>query len=162
MKRLLFAAALLAASAGPALARTIEDQVLSNLAAQGYVILEQGYTFLGRLRIVAENERFHREIVVNPGTGEILRDYAVRLAPRSAVLPVARSAGGSSRPIASAGGAATGAMSSGGVSSAATSMTSGETTQQTMRDQANDAAETGGEFEMVLPESLLPMDPDAP
>jgi len=83
MKKVLLAAAVLTGLAGASLARTVEQQVLGSLAAQGYVILEQGYTFLGRLRIVAENDRFHREIVVNPGTGEILRDYAVTLPRRS-------------------------------------------------------------------------------
>lgn len=83
MRKLLLVATALVGLAMPALARTVEQQVLEKLASQGYVILEQGYTFLGRLRIVAENGMFHREIVVNPGTGEILRDYAVTLPHKS-------------------------------------------------------------------------------
>jgi len=79
MKKLLLAVGVLAAMASPVWSRTIEEQVLASLEGQGYVILEHGYTFLGRLRIVAENGLYHREIVVNPGTGEILRDYAVTL-----------------------------------------------------------------------------------
>ena len=79
MKKLLLAVALLAGMAQVGLARTVEQQLVSSLQKQGYVVLEQGYTFLGRLRIVAENAEYRREIVVNPGTGEILRDYAVSL-----------------------------------------------------------------------------------
>lgn len=79
MKKLLVAVALWAGLVGAGWARTVEQQLLASLRAQGYVILEQGYTFLGRLRVVAENGEFRREIVVNPGTGEILRDYAIML-----------------------------------------------------------------------------------
>ena len=77
MKRLLLAMALLAGLTGAGLARTVEERLIAGLRDQGYVILEDGYTFLGRLRIVAENGQYHREIVVNPGTGEVLRDYVV-------------------------------------------------------------------------------------
>ena len=77
MKRLLLAMAVLAGLTGVGLARTVEDRLIAGLKDQGYVILEDGYTFLGRLRIVAENDQYHREIVVNPGTGEVLRDYVV-------------------------------------------------------------------------------------
>jgi hypothetical protein len=77
MKRLLLAVMVLTGMTDAGWARTVEQQLLNSLQKQGYVVLEQGYTFLGRLRIVAENGQIHREIVVNPGTGEILRDYAV-------------------------------------------------------------------------------------
>ena len=99
MKRLLLAVALLAGMAQVGLARTLEQQLVSSLLKQGYVVLEQGYTFLGRLRIVAENAEYRREIVVNPGTGEILRDYAVSLQRLSSefarVTPAAPASGGS-------------------------------------------------------------------
>lgn len=72
----------IALSAPAALAQDnpIEARLIESLTSQGYVILEQGYTWLGRLRIVAENGELHRELVINPGTGEILRDYAVLIA----------------------------------------------------------------------------------
>lgn len=79
MKKLVLAAALLVGLTGATWAKTVEEMLLASLEAQGYVIIEQGYTFLGRLRIVAVNGDIRREIVVNPGTGEILRDYAVLL-----------------------------------------------------------------------------------
>lgn len=53
------------------------DALLSSLRAKGYVILSQERTWLGRERVVAENSAHRRELVFNPGTGEILRDYAV-------------------------------------------------------------------------------------
>lgn len=82
VKQGLFAGLLLAALAHamPAAAATVEERLIAGLKAQGYVILENGYTWLGRLRIVAETADYHREIVVNPETGEILRDYVVLMA----------------------------------------------------------------------------------
>lgn len=76
MRKLLIIVALWAGFAGAVWARTIEEQLFANLRAQGYVIVEQGYTFLGRLRVLAQLGDMRREIVINPGTGEILRDYA--------------------------------------------------------------------------------------
>jgi hypothetical protein len=94
MNRLVLALALWIGLVGAGWARTIEEQLLSTLRAQGYEILEQGYTFLGRLRVVAQNGDMRREIVVNPGTGEILRDYAVML-PSVASTPRSGGSGGS-------------------------------------------------------------------
>ncbi len=79
MKQKLLACLLLVMLSGPAFARTVEDRLISGLKAQGYVVLEDGFTWLGRLRVVAENAKYHREIVVNPETGEVLRDYVVLL-----------------------------------------------------------------------------------
>lgn len=79
MNKLLLAVVLWVGLAGAGWTRTIEERLLAGLQDQGYVILELGYTFLGRLRIVAENDLIHREIVVNPSTGEVLRDYVILL-----------------------------------------------------------------------------------
>lgn len=79
MKKLLLGAMLWAGLSGAVWAKSVEEMLLASLEAQGYVIIEQGYTFLGRLRIVAVNGEIRREIVIQPGTGEILRDYAVML-----------------------------------------------------------------------------------
>ena len=69
---------------GPVLADTavvdsVQDQLTAALTAQGYEIVLVGHTWLGRLRIVAESDDLRREIVVNPHTGEVLRDYSVLL-----------------------------------------------------------------------------------
>ena len=80
MKRLLLSIALMLSVALPAQAETITDRILAQLVLQGYTVLEQNRTWLGRERILAENDQIRREIVFNPGTGEILRDYSVLLA----------------------------------------------------------------------------------
>lgn len=80
MKHLLSASALWVMMTGAALAQSVEQQVISALEAQGYRVLELHDTWLGRLRVIAENTEVRRELVFNPGTGEILRDYVVRLA----------------------------------------------------------------------------------
>jgi hypothetical protein len=80
----------------PALADAVTDRVLAALAAQGYEVLEMHDTWLGRVRVVAESDTIRREIVFNPGTGEILRDYAldlVALAAREAEDDRVRDAG---------------------------------------------------------------------
>ena len=80
MIRFLPALGIVSALTGPSFAQTVEERLIAGLTGEGYTILEHGRTFLGRLRIVAENGTLHREIVVNPSTGEVLRDYAVALA----------------------------------------------------------------------------------
>jgi hypothetical protein len=73
-------AALAVALAAPVAAQSIRDDVEAALVAQGYEIVNVGRTWLGRLRVVAENDEIRREIVINPSTGEVLRDYSVALA----------------------------------------------------------------------------------
>jgi hypothetical protein len=79
MKTPLLTAAVLLALAAPAQADAIEDQVTLALEEQGYEILSVDRTWLGRLRIIAESDDLRREIVMNPTTGEVLRDYSLRL-----------------------------------------------------------------------------------
>ena len=73
----IFLAAMLAV---PAAAQDIRGEIEAALVAQGYEIVQIGRTWLGRLRVVAQNDEIRREIVVNPTTGEVLRDYSVSLA----------------------------------------------------------------------------------
>lgn len=63
--------------AAPALAGPVEDSIVRQLRDQGFGQIEIERTFLGRVRIVARSEKLEREIVVDPRTGEILRDYWV-------------------------------------------------------------------------------------
>ncbi|MDO6457124.1 hypothetical protein Q4560_10980 [Celeribacter halophilus] len=51
------------------------DQVITQLKSQGYTRITVGRTLLGRTRIVARNDEMRREIIINPSTGEVLRDY---------------------------------------------------------------------------------------
>ena len=62
----------LAALAGEDAARIAED-----LSATGYRIKEIRRSFLGRIRLIFENDEFEREIVISHSTGEIKRDTVV-------------------------------------------------------------------------------------
>lgn len=71
-----FAILLLLASANAASAQqTFVDRVIAELRNQGFTSIQVSRTWLGRARIEAQSPRFSREVVVNPRTGEILRDY---------------------------------------------------------------------------------------
>ncbi len=66
--------------AQPAFAQTeIPQQIVTQLRDQGFREIRVSRTFLGRTRIVAENSEYRREIVINPSTGLILRDYWIIL-----------------------------------------------------------------------------------
>lgn len=80
MKRLI-CAAILAIPAHPGFAQsTPADDIIAALHSHGYRIIVQERTWLGRERVVAETANKRREVVFNPGTGEIMRDYVVALA----------------------------------------------------------------------------------
>ncbi len=76
MKRRSFLTGLVAttALAGPAFAQDFVGGVVSQLKTQGFRSIEQARTLLGRVRITASRRDGHREIIVNPNNGEILRD----------------------------------------------------------------------------------------
>ncbi len=80
MPRLALAFFLAVLWATPGMAADFTNRIIASLEGQGYTIVERGFTFLGRLRVVAENADYHRELVFNSGTGEILRDYAIPMA----------------------------------------------------------------------------------
>lgn len=77
MKRTHLAAAVLALAfaAGGARANGVVDAIIGDLRAQGYAQIDISRTLLGRTRIEAESTSYHREIIIDPRTGEILRDY---------------------------------------------------------------------------------------
>ncbi|WP_430465021.1 hypothetical protein [Tabrizicola sp.] len=58
---------------------TAAAEILTSLISRGYAIVEDERTWLGRQRIIAIKDGMRRELVFHPGTGEILRDYSVRL-----------------------------------------------------------------------------------
>lgn len=76
MNRRLFSAILLTALAAPvsALAGPLEDRIVAQLRSQGFDSISVSRTLLGRTRFVATNDEVNREIILNPRTGEILRD----------------------------------------------------------------------------------------
>lgn len=53
----------------------IRDRIVAELREDGYREIRISRTLLGRMRFVASKHDARREIVVNPRTGEILRDY---------------------------------------------------------------------------------------
>jgi hypothetical protein len=59
-------------------------QLLGDLRAQGYREIWFERTLLNRVRITAERRGYDREIVIDPRTGEILRDYSELQKPRVA------------------------------------------------------------------------------
>jgi hypothetical protein len=63
---------------GPAQAQTAQDQILKQLRDQGYGNIRSNRTLLGRVRILADRRDGSREIVFNPSTGSIMRDYVDR------------------------------------------------------------------------------------
>lgn len=68
-------AALVLSGAGAALAGSVTEAITEQLRGQGYTQVTVTRTFLGRDRIVASGPAREREIIVNPRTNEILRDY---------------------------------------------------------------------------------------
>lgn len=63
-----------ALTAGIAQAASYEESVVAQLRAQGYGKILVERTLLGRVKISASMNGGHREIILNPRTGEVLRD----------------------------------------------------------------------------------------
>jgi hypothetical protein len=59
----------------PAGAQTAADRIVAQLRAQGFENIVVNSTLLGRVQILAWEDDTRREIVINPATGAILRDY---------------------------------------------------------------------------------------
>lgn len=83
MRRIILGFATALTLAWPAMADSVAETVARQLREQGYQRIETSYTWLGRLRVNATQGDMKREIVINPNTGEILRDYEM-LIPRMA------------------------------------------------------------------------------
>ena len=75
MKRLIAISISALVAAGPVSAGTLQDSIVSQLRQQGFTQIEINRTWLGRYRIIAKRRALRREIVINPATGTILRDY---------------------------------------------------------------------------------------
>jgi hypothetical protein len=76
MQRRVFVGGLIAGFGltGPALADDVVDGIIRQLKKQGFGSVAQERTLLGRVRITAARKDGTREIILNPRTGEILRD----------------------------------------------------------------------------------------
>lgn len=78
MKPLLYPLVCLALALGAATAQaaSYEDRLIAHLRKLGYGDITLSFTLLGRAQIIAVSKGDTREIVLNPRTGEILRDFA--------------------------------------------------------------------------------------
>ncbi|MEQ3625020.1 MAG: hypothetical protein ABNH26_06395 [Celeribacter sp.] len=59
------------------------DQIITEMKEQGFTRITVQGTLLGRTRILAERQGGRREVVINPRTGVILRDYTSGLPHRT-------------------------------------------------------------------------------
>jgi hypothetical protein len=100
MKRRDFLSGLAASVAlsGQALAQDYVGSVTSQLKKMGFRITREERTLLGRVRIVATRSDGRREIIINPNSGEILRDLwtPVQGSKRTSDIISDKSGGGSS------------------------------------------------------------------
>lgn len=80
MQKLLLGLIVFIGTTLPMFADAITDRIVANLESQGFVVVQINRTWLGRMWILAESQDVRREVVFNPVTGEILRDYAVSIA----------------------------------------------------------------------------------
>lgn len=162
MLRLLTIPLLVLGLALPTQAATIEERIAAELQAQGYEILEANRTLLGRSRILAENDESRREIVFNPGTGEILRDYSVLMTVLEQRERDAARVGNASRPVKAD--PATGAGVAGGPATetvdGAGGEVAGQSTTTAIPDGEGNALETD-RMPPLLPEALF-LEPSPP
>ena len=73
---------------GIAFATTVEDGIVAQLTKQGFSSISSEKTWLGRVRILAKRKDGSREIVINPRTGEILRDQFTALNASEGTQPI--------------------------------------------------------------------------
>ncbi|MEM9579626.1 MAG: hypothetical protein AAF891_02985 [Pseudomonadota bacterium] len=108
VSRLYLALVLTLAASTPLTAQSVAEDIAAQLRAQGYEQVQMSRTWLGRLRFLATTGLQTREIIVNPRTGEILRDFmetsaeggSVRILDRPAPegRPPTRTDAGAARP----------------------------------------------------------------
>ena len=134
----------LATLAGPGTAAAYADNVEAQLTRQGFVNIASETTWLGRVRITADRGGGHREIVLNPRTGEILRDIWTPDGSQSGQVPIVDnvggggSGGGSGGSSGASGGGSVGG--SGGGSSSGSSSGSGSSSD----DGGGSGSDSGG------------------
>jgi hypothetical protein len=78
------------------------DDIIAEIRDQGFSITRVQHTWLGRVRIIAQNDSFRREVVIDPTTGEIRRDLLTPRRPGTAPSgkePASQRSLGSSRGI---------------------------------------------------------------
>lgn len=58
-----------------------KDELIAELQAEGFAVVDTGTTLLGRLRITATGPEGTREVILNPRNGKVLRDVIIEDAP---------------------------------------------------------------------------------
>lgn len=71
---------------GTAEAASLQENFGAQLRAQGFRNLQFSRTWLGRARITAQSKTHNREIIYNPRTGEILRDFSSKIGAASTIV----------------------------------------------------------------------------
>lgn len=87
MMRAIAFCSLLALMPFAASAQSVQEQILTQLADQGFHDFEISKTLLGRIRVTSQSNTLSRELVFNPVTGEILRDYWTALTSNTGQNP---------------------------------------------------------------------------
>lgn len=92
-----------------------EDDIIERLTEEGYERIDVTRTLLGRVRIVAFKGRLQRELVLNPRTGEILRDIVTSRGDDSSTVAQGSKSGssGTSGSSGSSGGSGSSGSNSG-------------------------------------------------
>ncbi|MDP3341214.1 hypothetical protein [Frigidibacter sp.] len=116
MKRRFLLTTLLALALCPtaALSQSMADRIAGELRAEGFSEVSTARTLLGRARIYAKGPAGTREIILDPRTGEILRDLWI--SPDGAPTNPFTASGGDGSRDRSSGSGSSGSGSSGGSS----------------------------------------------
>lgn len=77
----------LALTCAPLRAQGLKDVVVASMVNDGFTDISISRTLLGRIRIVAVRDGRMREVVLNPSTQNILRDYSKQLDRQVYVAP---------------------------------------------------------------------------
>jgi hypothetical protein len=93
-RRQIFTLAAILMMAGPAFAESVADQISRQLRGQGFGQISVSQTWLGRTRIIGNSDKGQREIIVNPKTGEILRDLFTQASGGTANPVIGRTGSG--------------------------------------------------------------------
>lgn len=93
-----------------AIAETGKTAVEREMAKQGYDVIYSETTWLGRLRLLAIKGDLLREVVIGPGTGEVLRDVAYEIPGLAQQVAQARAGNNGGRIVALEGIGASGSV----------------------------------------------------
>lgn len=91
-------------------------EVIAQLQAAGYQVVDVSKTLLGRIKVTVQNEVHTREIFISRATGEIKQDVVVEARRENAEDETARESGATVRTQINVGGSANASGNGGGAS----------------------------------------------